>query len=275
MKSLQKQIVAEMKVLSVIDAQNEIRRSVDFMKAYLQAHPFFKGYVLGISGGQDSTLLGKLAQIAVDELNSEGGNYEFVAMRLPYGTQFDEDDCQDALDFINPSLVITVDIKNAVDTSVSAAETALDETMTDFDKGNVKARQRMIAQYQIGAMKGLAVLGTDHSAEAVTGFYTKFGDGGADLCPLFRLSKRQGRQLLQTLHCPPHLYQKIPTADLEDDKPGVADEIALGITYDEIDDYLEGRIINEDAVKRIETLYSRSRHKRFLPVTVFDDWWKN
>src|SRR5699024_7583814 len=102
----------------------------------------------------------------------------------------------------------------------------------------------------------------DHGAEAVTGFYTKFGDGGADLMPIFRLNKRQGRQLLEELHCPSHLYTKVPTADLEEDKPAVPDEVALGVSYDEIDDYLEGKQVAEQAKVKIENYFLNSRHKR-------------
>ena len=274
MTKLQKEIICEMRVEPQIDVQVEIRRSVDFMKDYLLVHPFLKGYVLGISGGQDSTLVGKLAQMAIDELNADGGSYEFIAMRLPYGVQADEDDCQDALEFINPSQTLLVNIKPAVDASVSAVYLALGEPISDFNKGNVKARHRMEVQYHIGAARGLAVLGTDHSAEAVTGFYTKYGDGGADLCPIFRLNKRQGKMLLEALECPEHLYLKMPTADLEDDKPGLGDEVALGVTYDAIDDYLEGRAVSEADAKQIESWYSRSRHKRSMPITVFDDGWR-
>ena len=274
-RALQKKIVAEMMVQPEIDVQVEIRRSIDFMKDYLVEHSHLNGYVLGISGGQDSTLLGKLAQMAIDELNVGGGTYEFVAVRLPYGVQADEDDCQDALVFIQPSDCVTVDIKPSVDASVKTVEWALECSISDFNKGNVKARHRMEVQYSIAATKGLAVLGTDHSAEAVTGFYTKFGDGGADLCPLFRLNKRQGRALLMALGSPEHLYLKVPTADLEDDKPGIADEVALGLTYDMIDDYLEGKFVSETSAEQIEFWYMRSRHKRTMPVTVFDKWWRN
>ena len=273
-RELQREIVAVMKVQPEIDVQVEIRRSVDFMKEYLLAHSFLKGYILGISGGQDSTLVGKLAQMAIDELNVDGGMYEFVAVRLPYGVQADEDDCQDALEFIKPSETLTVNIKPSVDASVAATQIALGVPISDFNKGNVKARHRMEVQYHIGAVRKLAVLGTDHSAESVTGFFTKYGDGGSDLCPIFRLNKRQGKMLLAALGCPDHLYLKIPTADLEDDKPGLADEVALGVTYDEIDNYLEGRSVNEEDAEQIETWYLRSRHKRMMPVTVFDTWWK-
>ncbi|VFS56965.1 NH(3)-dependent NAD(+) synthetase [Kluyvera cryocrescens] len=108
-----------------IDAKEEIRRSVDFLKSYLKTYPFIKSLVLGISGGQDSTLTGKLCQLAINELRSETGDnaLQFIAVRLPYGVQFDEQDCQDAIAFIQPDRVLTVNIKAAV----LASEQALRE----------------------------------------------------------------------------------------------------------------------------------------------------
>src|SRR5690606_34466988 len=102
-------------------------------------------------------------------------------------------------------------------------------------------RVRMIAQYAIAGQRSLLVVGTDHAAEAVTGFFTKYGDGGADVLPLSGLTKRQGRALLQHLGAPERLYTKPPTADLLDDKPGQTDEDELGMSYEQIDDYLEGK----------------------------------
>ena len=275
MATLQKRIIAELKAQPVIDPQEEIRKSVDFLKAYARKNAFLTGFVLGISGGQDSTLVGKLAQLAVDELNRGEGEerYKFIAVRLPYGTQFDEDDCQDALDFIGPTLIYTVNIKEAVDASERNL-TAAGVTLTDYAKGNEKARERMKVQYSIAAMHDCVVLGSDHAAEAITGFYTKFGDGGADLMPIFRLNKRQGKQLLKELGCPEHLYTKVPTADLEEDKPALPDEVALGVTYDDIDDYLEGKEVPEAPRKAIENHFLRSAHKRHMPITIFDDFWK-
>lgn len=275
MSTLQKEIIEELKVKPVIDPKEEIRRTVDFLKSYMKKHTFLKSMVLGISGGQDSTLTGKLAQMAVDELNEESGNdtYSFFAVRLPYGVQFDEDDCQDALNFIQPTKIYTVNIKEAVDASKKALDLS-GITLTDFAKGNEKARERMKVQYSIAAMHNGVVLGTDHAAEAVTGFYTKFGDGAADLVPIFRLNKRQGKELLKVLDCPEHLYMKIPTADLEEDRPAVPDEIALGVTYDHIDDYLEGKEIPSEPREKIENYFNRSKHKRHLPISVFDDFWK-
>lgn len=274
MRSLQKEIIAYEHVLPKIDPQKEIRQSVDFLKNYLKANPFLKTYVLGISGGQDSTLTGKLCQMAITELRKETGDqsYQFIAVRLPYGVQADAKDAADAVAFQQPDQDLVVNIKPAVDAMV-ASLTAAGEKISDFNKGNIKARERMVVQYAIaGANKG-AVVGTDHAAENFSGFYTKYGDGAADLTPLFRLDKRQGKQMLQELNCPKHLYLKAPTADLEEEQPALPDETALGVSYQDVDDYLEGREVSEKAAERIENLWRKSEHKRRMPVTVFDDFY--
>lgn len=273
--TLQQSIIEELRVQPTIDPQVEVRRTVDFLKQYAQKYSFVKGFVLGISGGQDSTLAGKLAQMAIDELNDEAGDarYSFWAVRLPYGVQADEADCEDALAFIQPTKVYTVNIKPAVEQSVQALSDA-GIMLSDFIKGNEKARERMKVQFAIAAANGGVVLGTDHAAEAITGFYTKFGDGAADLTPIWRLNKRQGKALLKHLDCPAHLYEKKPTADLEEDRPSLPDEVALGVTYDQIDDYLEGKIIEPSAQQTIENHYLKTTHKRHLPITVYDDFWK-
>ena len=104
--------------------------------------------------------------------------------------------------------------------------------------------------------------------------FTKFGDGGADILPLYRLNKRQGKQLLKELGADPALYEKVPIADLEEEKPGLADEVALGVTYAEIDDYLEGKQISPEAQATIEKWWYKGQHKRHLPITVFDTFWE-
>lgn len=273
--TLQEEIIAYEGVKPLIDPQEEIRKSIDFLKSYMLKHPFLKTYVLGISGGQDSTLAGRLAQLAMEELRADTGDadYQFIAVRLPYGIQADEADAQRALDFIQPDIRLTVNIKPAVEGQVAELEKA-GVIITDFNKGNIKARQRMITQYAIAAQHAGAVIGTDHAAENITGFFTKFGDGAADILPLFRLNKRQGKQLLAVLGADPALYEKVPTADLEENRPGLADEVALGVTYTEIDDYLEGKSIPAQAQETIESWWYKGQHKRHLPITIFDDFWK-
>jgi NAD+ synthase len=275
MRPLQKEIIAYEHVQPEIDPAEEVRKSVDFLKGYLKANPFLKSYVLGISGGQDSTLTGKLAQQAISEMREETGDdsYQFIAVRLPYGVQADAQDAADAVAWQKPDQDLVVNIKEPVDAMVKVVE-ATGQKITDFNKGNIKARERMVVQYAIaGANKG-AVVGTDHAAENFCGFFTKFGDGAADLTPLFRLDKRQGRALLKYLGCPEHLYLKAPTADLEEEKPDLPDETALGVSYHDIDDYLEGKEVPEKSAERIEELWLKSQHKRHLPVTIFDDFYK-
>jgi len=273
--TLQDQIIQELGVKPEIDPKAEIRVSVEFLKAYLKKYPFIKAFVLGISGGQDSSLAGRLAQMAIEEMRAEtkDDTYQFVAIRLPHGVQADEADAQRALKFIQPDVSLTINIKPAVDGQVAALKEAGIE-VSDFNKGNIKARQRMITQYAVAGEYHGAVLGTDHAAENITGFFTKFGDGGADLLPLFRLNKRQGKALLAELGADPALYEKVPTADLEEGKPGLADEVALGVTYRDIDAYTEGKQISAEAQEKIEAWWNKTQHKRHLPITVFDEFWK-
>lgn len=261
MENLQQTIIDAMGTKPSIDPAEEVASRVDFLVDYLTTTGT-AGFVLGISGGQDSTLAGKLAQMAVDKV--EGA--QFYALRLPHGVQLDEDDAQTALRFINPdhSLVINIaDATKAIDDQV--AQSLGGQDLGDFNRGNVKARLRMVAQYAVAGEKNLLVLGTDHAAENVTGFYTKWGDGAADLLPLEGLNKRQGAQLLQHLGAPEETWRKVPTADLEDNKPGLPDEQALGVSYAHIDDYLEGKQVPADAAATIERHWHHGAHKRRMP----------
>ncbi|HEC2145774.1 ammonia-dependent NAD(+) synthetase [Staphylococcus delphini] len=269
MSEMQAMIVEEMKVKPSIDSAETIKEIQHFIEQYLHAHTFVKTLVLGISGGQDSTLAGKLVQLAVENMrNASGRDVQFIAVKLPYGVQKDADEVEDALKFIQPDRIVTVNIKPAVDQSVQSLQEA-GITLSDFHKGNEKARERMKVQYAIAANTSGIVVGTDHSAENITGFFTKHGDGAADIAPLFGLNKRQGRQLLQYLDAPAHLYEKVPTADLEDDKPQLPDEEALGVTYEAIDNYLEGKGVSPEEAAVIERHYVRNAHKRELAYTRF------
>ncbi|WP_110887217.1 ammonia-dependent NAD(+) synthetase [Deinococcus yavapaiensis] len=270
MSDLRRTILSELGVRPTVDPEAEVRRRVTFLKDYVRSTPA-RGFVLGISGGQDSSLTGRLCQLAVEEL---GSDFTFVAVRLPYGVQADEDDAQAALAFIRPARTVTVNVKAASDGLAESVAAALGSSLSDFVRGNVKARERMVAQYAVAGQENLLVVGTDHAAEAVTGFFTKYGDGGTDLNPIAGLTKRQGRQLMQFLGAPERLYLKVPTADLEDNRPGLPDEVALGLTYEQLDDYLEGREVPSDVAERIERIWTVTRHKRALPVTPSDHWWR-
>jgi NAD+ synthase len=273
MREEQARIIRDLNVSAEIDARAEIDRRVGFLVDYVRSTAA-KGLVLGISGGQDSSLAGRLCQLAVERLTADGVAAEFVAVRLPYAVQADEEDAQLAVSFIRPTRVVTFDIKRGVDGVAAEFSDAVGVKISDFTKGNTKARLRMVAQYAIAGDGALLVVGTDHAAEAVTGFFTKFGDGGADILPLSGLTKRQGRALLEALDAPERLYLKHPTADLLDDNPGQTDENNLGITYAAIDDFLEGREVDDSVADALETRYRLTEHKRQLPVTPADSWWQ-
>lgn len=267
--ALQQEIARELEVAETFDAQQEIERRVAFLAERLTSTGL-RSLVLGISGGVDSTAAGRLCQLAVERARDAGHEARFHAMRLPYGVQADEHDAQLAISFIRPDQVLTVDIKPATDAmqnSLLTGDVAFrDPHHQDFVLGNVKARQRMIAQYAVaGAHNGL-VVGTDHAAEAVSGFFTKFGDGAADLVPLTGLTKRRVRAVADALGAPAELVWKVPTADLETLDPGKADEQALGVTYDTIDDFLEGKPVDEKAFDTIVGRYRLTDHKRRLPL---------
>lgn len=272
MRDLQARIIAELNVSPVIDPAEQARTRIDFLKTYARTTGA-AGFILGISGGQDSSLAGRLCRLAVEELGAEGEPARFVAVRLPYGEQHDEADARVALGFIDPPETVVFNIKRGVDGLTDDFAEATGVALSDFGKGNAKARMRMIAQYALAGESRLLVVGTDHAAEAVTGFFTKHGDGGADILPLTGLTKRQGRAVLQYLGAPARLSLKVPTADLLDGDPGQSDEANLGLKYHDIDAYLEGEEIDPAIAERIEERFLQTRHKRTVPVSMFDDWW--
>ncbi len=279
----QQAIIDEMKVLPEIDIQFEIRRRINFIKSTL-ANSGLKTLVLGISGGVDSSTCGRLAQLAITELNEEldadnESVFQFIAVRLPYDVQADEDDAQQALNFIQPDHCLTTNVLEGVNgihqQVINALSTAdllsASKNQIDFSKGNVKARARMVSQYHIAGIIGGLVLGTDHSAENITGFFTKWGDGACDLAPLFGLSKRQVRMLAKHLGAPSILVDKAPTADLEELEPGKTDEDALGISYDALDNFLEGKEVSAQVHDHIINIYKKTQHKRQPIPTIYDE----
>lgn len=266
---VQRRIIADLNVTEHFDAESEIERRVAFLVRQL-ADSRQRGFVLGISGGVDSSTTGRLCQLAVERIREGGGDATFVAMRLPYRVQADEEDARRALDFIRPDATLTVDVGPASDAlteSVAAAgEPAPRIAPADLVHGNVKARIRMAAQYAVAGAHGLLVVGTDHAAEAVMGFFTKYGDGACDLTPLAGLTKRRVRAVAEALGADARIVGKVPTADLESERPGLPDEDVFGVTYEDIDDFLEGRDVQPDVRDTIVGWYERTAHKRSLPA---------
>lgn len=267
---IQQEIIEDLGITSEFNVATETGHRINFLKDYLR-ETGMRSYVLGISGGVDSTVAGTLAQTAVSELNNEGYTCEFIAVRLPYITQVDEYEAQLALNFIQPDDSQTVNIGSATDVLfyelyMNNSPSGVTTAQLDLVKGNIKARQRMIAQYAIAGLNKGLVIGTDHGAEAVMGFFTKYGDGAADILPLAGLNKRRVRAIGTYLGVPINLVDKVPTADLEDNRPQLPDEVAHGVTYDQIDDFLEGKDVGQQAHDIIVKAYHNTRHKRALPV---------
>jgi len=261
-------------VTADFDAALEVRRRIDFLSRYLR-QASCRTYVLGISGGVDSLAAGLIAKAAVSELRSDGYDAQFIAVRLPYGVQAEETDAQKSLGVIGPDRIVTIDIKPAADAMLEAVmlegEDLVERSRRHFHLGNIKARQRMIAQYALaGSTRGL-VIGTDQAAEALMGFFTKFGDGAADILPLAGLTKRRVRAIAEHMGAPQELVFKVPTADLESDALLRPDEDVYGVTYDEIDNFLEGKAVTEPARQRILKTFWASGHKRALPVAAIDE----
>lgn len=266
----QRAIAAELGVAASFYPPDEIDRRVAFLADSLRTSGL-RALVLGISGGVDSTTAGRLAQLAVEALREQGRDARFIAIRLPYGTQRDEEDAAAALGFIQPDEILSTDIAPAADAMLaSLAAGGLmfeDAAQQDFVLGNIKARERMIAQYAVAGARAGLVIGTDHAAESLMGFFTKFGDGGADVLPLAGLTKRRVRALARHLGVPQRLVEKTPTADLETLRPQRPDEDAYGVRYEEIDDFLEGKPVSDQAYATILRHYEATRHKRALPYT--------
>ena len=277
MDNHQAEIAAALHVTPPFANEGELASEVERRKTFIKRTLRNAGLdvlVLGISGGVDSTTAGRMAQLAVEELRIETGSerYRFIAVRLPYGSQHDEADAARALQFIQADETVTVDIAAAVagldgELDMLTRVKSVSEARRDFIRGNIKARMRMVVQYAIANANGGLVVGTDHAAEAVMGFFTKFGDGACDLAPLEGLVKGQVRDIARHLGAERDLYLKIPTADLEELAPGKPDEDAHGVTYEEIDAFLHGKTVSPTAYKKIVQTYEVSAHKRALPYT--------
>ncbi|MFC4809942.1 ammonia-dependent NAD(+) synthetase [Paenibacillus sp. GCM10023250] len=262
--SLQQQIIQELGVKPEIDPKQEIRKRVDFLKEYVRKSGT-AGLLIAISGGVDSAVATGLCKRATDELSEESGKeYMTLGVFQPYGEQADISDSYEVAEAFNLKYRVETNIQEAVDEIALEVEHGLKAIgflrhLSRGGKGNVKARTRMVTQYALAFELNLLVVGTDHASEAVTGFYTKWGDGAVDITPLSTLNKRQVRLIAAELGVPGVVVTKAPTAGLWE---GQTDEDELGITYDENSDYLEGKPVSDTAREKLEKQYIKTAHKR-------------
>lgn len=262
--SLQQDIIARFGVKPTIDVDQEIRKRVDFLKEYI-LRTNTNGLLIAISGGIDSAVVTGLCKQATDELTEEkGSEYKTVGVFQPYGAQEDIEHSYATAQAFQLKYQIETNIEEAVDelaleTEYGMKQIGVHRHASRGAKGNIKARTRMVVQYALAFDLNLLVVGTDHASEALTGFFTKWGDGAVDLNPMSSLHKRQVRQLAERLGVPQSIIDKVPTAGLWD---GQTDEAELGISYEDNCDYLEGKQIAPDVQAKLEEQYKRTEHKR-------------
>jgi NAD+ synthase len=215
------------------------------------------GFVCGLSGGVDSATVAALAVRAV-------GPARVLAVLMPCHSQPEDAALgqlvADALG-ISP---ITVALSDTYDALVAA----LPPSQHPLAAANVKPRLRMITLYYLAQSRHYLVLGSGNRTEIAVGYFTKYGDGGADLLPLGTVSKTQVWELARELGVPLPVIERPPTAGLW---PGQTDEGEMGITYRELDRVLAaieaGDTLDVDPVtlEKVQGMIARSAHKRALP----------
>ena len=221
-----------------------------FLKQYLEdAH--CEKYILGISGGVDSSLCAALARNAV-------GKDRLLCLIIPIESH--PDDEKDALDLAKQLDLnyVTIDATNIFRSYVKDFE-SLGETFDRATLGNLKARIRMSILYAYAQKYRGLVIGTDNADERYTGYFTKWGDGAADLLPIVYLTKDEVVEASKILGVPTRLAERTPSAGLFE---GQTDEKEMGVTYKDLDDYLLGKKVSKEAEERILRLHRISEHKR-------------
>ena len=225
-----------------------------------------KGYVLGVSGGLDSAVVLKLAVNAVGKDRVLG--LLMPEKDSPKGDTMDAEELCEAEDVRYEVL----DISGAVD----AFKEAIGGQVDRMPLANIKARCRMILLYHHAGTQSRLVLGTSNKSELLVGYFTKHGDGGADLEPIGDLYKSEVRQLAHVLGIPDKIVKKAPSAGLW---KGQTDEGEMGITYERLDAILLGieqGLPEQDIARRAETtvrevervskMVRMSSHKRKFPA---------
>lgn len=225
-----------------------------------------KGYVLGVSGGIDSAVVLRLAVDAV-------GKDKVLGLLMPEKDSPKEDlEDAEALCAAEGVRYRIIDITGAV----KAFKEAIGDETDRKALANVKARCRMILLYHFAAAESRLVLGTSNKSELLVGYFTKHGDGGADLEPIGDLYKTEVRALARVLGVPEKIVKKAPSAGLW---KGQTDEDEMGIAYDLLDAILLGieqglpeELVAERAgttapeVERVAAMVRLSSHKRKFPT---------
>ena len=215
-----------------------------------------KGVILGISGGIDSAVAAILAKKAFPE--------DCLGVMMPCGNSVE--------DLLHAQLLTAcchmedclVDLEKIYDALLKnlSSYVALDSPEEKAARSNIKPRLRMTTLYYLAQSKGYLVLGTSNKSELTVGYFTKYGDGGADLLPLGDLTKQEIYELAEYLGVPEVICKKAPSAGLWE---GQTDEQEMGFTYQQLEEYLTKGTTTPDALAKIQRMEKNSVHKRKMP----------
>ena len=223
----------------------------EFLKKYLEESRC-KAYVLGLSGGVDSSLVAAIARKAV------GKDKLFC-----YALDIDSNpaDVEDAKQ-VAKELDLNLEVTNLSKTYHSYLEDLNGEEFIRLTKSNLKVRMRMVALFAFAQEKSGLVLGTDNMDERYVGYFTKYGDGAADVLPIVYLTKKEVRDAAELYGLSSFLANRVPSAGLFE---GQTDETEMGIKYEDLDKFLLGEKVEKSVEERIEHLHKISEHKR-IPI---------
>jgi len=214
-----------------------------------------KGIVFGLSGGLDSAVVAALS-IRIFPQNT-------LAIIIPCHSL--EVDINDALEFINKFNIPykIIDVSKVYDSFIYMLNDKEKEGSFKLAEANIKPRLRMTTLYYFANKLNYLVVGTGNKSELMIGYFTKYGDGGADILPLGNLLKSQVRELAEYLGIPKKIINKPPSAGLWE---GQTDEKEIGISYEQLDKYLRtGKLNNKIIEKKIQDKIIKSAHKRTTP----------
>jgi NAD+ synthase len=245
-------------MITNVNVKEEAEKRIEWIKEVL-SQSGAKGIIFGSSGGKDSAVVGALAKKATPNV---------LAMILPCGNIDKDEEHAWKLAKTFDIETIKVDIKEPFEVLSQTINTVLNETSLEgLSLSNIKPRLRMTTLYAIGQQKGYLVAGTGNRSEGTMGYFTKWGDGAHDFNPIADLTVSEVRILGDYLGVPREILYKAPSAGLWE---GQTDEEEMGVTYQEIDDFLLTGKTNERAEKIIKENYRKTEHKRQLPLKYQD-----
>lgn len=231
--------------------ENYLLQIEKFLQEYLK-NSHCDSYVLGLSGGVDSSLVAAIARKAV-------GKDKLFCYAID--VESNKADIEDAKE-VAEQLDLNLEVINLTETYQSYLKVLSNKELTRLTKSNLKVRMRMVALFAFAQEHRGLVLGTDNADERYVGYFTKYGDGAVDLLPIVHLTKQEVRLAAKHYGLDSRLTNRVPSAGLFE---GQTDELEMGISYVDLDNYLLGKKVDNNVQERIEHLHKISEHKR-IPI---------